>query len=532
MLVELRVRELGVISDLDVVLGPGLTVLTGETGAGKTLVVEALGLLLGGRGDPSMVRAGSSEALVEGRFEHGDEEVVLARAIPSSGRSRAFVDGRMAPLSSLEGRGRELVDLYGQHAHHSLLRPSLQRAALDRFVGVDLAPLQGVRRKLAGVVERLASLGGDDRTRLRELDLLRFELTEIDAAGITSLDEDEILEAREQALAEATALRQAASLAHDILAGGTGGGALDQVGDAIAALGRHGPLAEQAVLLRSLQCELGEAVTGLRTASEAFEEDPVQLEAVRARRHLLRGLVRKHGDSIGDVLAAASTGRSRIADLEANDAIRAGLDLEREALLGEIGRLEETVGNARRAGAPALAAAVERHLEELALSKARLEIHLSAHGLADDVELFLGTNPGEPVLPLAKVASGGELARAMLALRLVLSSGPPTLVFDEVDAGIGGAAALAVGRALAKLSSSHQVLVVTHLAQVAAQADRHLVVEKSDVAGRTVARVAVVEGEDRVGELSRMLAGRNESSAGRRHAEELLFEARSSASPG
>lgn len=532
MLAELRVQELGVIAALDVVLGPGLTVLTGETGAGKTLVVEALELLLGGRAEAAMVRAGASEAVVEGRFVDGEGEIVLARALPAAGRSRAFVDGRMAPLSALEERGRSLVDLYGQHAHQSLLRPSHQRGALDRFAGVDLSRLTRLRREAAALEERLAALGGDDRQRRRERDLLAFELAEIESAGIASPEEDAELEGRELALADAAALRGATELAMAALSGaagdaGAGGeGAIGLLGEAIEAVGRHDLLGGHEARLRALQGELEDALHALRLAGEGFEEDPVQLEAVRARRQLLRGLVRKHGDDLAAVLEVAVAHRRQIAELEGQDESRAALEAERDALLAELAKEEEAVGATRREAAPRLGAAVQAHLSELALARARLEVRLAGEGLADDVEMLLGANPGEPLLPLARVASGGELARAMLALRLVLSAGPPTLVFDEVDAGIGGAAALAVGRALKALAAAHQVLVVTHLAQVAAQADHHLVVEKADREGRTVTEVAPVGGQTRVGELSRMLAGNAESSAGRRHAEELLEEAR------
>lgn len=550
MLTELRVRELGVIADVDIVLGPGLTALTGETGAGKTLIVEALELLLGGRADPTLVRSGADEALVEGRFlvrggtatedgaagdddpdddadddpddDGGADEVVLGRAVPRNGRSRAFVDGRMAPLALLEEAGRDLVDLYGQHAHQSLLRPSAQRAALDRFAGVDLAPVIGLRRRIAELDRRIAELGGDGRTRARELDLLRFELGEIEAAGIASDDEDERLAAEEEILAGAAALREAVGVAHGRLEGDRAPGAVDLVGEAVEALAHHPALAAHEARLRSVAAELDDAATELRLAAERFEEDPERLVAVRARRQLLRGLVRKHGEVLADVVAFAAASRDRIAELESGDEARAAAEAEREVLAAELAAAEEAVGDRRRAAAPALAREVETHLHELALAGARIEVNLPAAGIADEVELLLGANAGEPALALAKVASGGELARSMLALRLVLTSAPPTLVFDEVDAGIGGEAALALGRALAALAEEHQVLVVTHLPQVAALATRQYVVTKREEAGRTVAEVVRVEGEARVAELSRMLGGRRDSEAARRHAAELL----------
>ncbi|MCU1490550.1 MAG: recN [Acidimicrobiaceae bacterium] len=518
-------RELGVIADLHLVLEGGMTALTGETGAGKTLVVEALELLLGGRADPTMVRAGADEAVVEGRFADGDEELVLSRAVPAQGRSRATRDGAMVPLSALEELGQDLVDLYGQHAHQSLLRPSTQREALDRFSGVDLSRVQAKRRRLAELDGKIAELGGDDRQRRRELDLLRFELAEIEAARIASESEESELALEEERLAAASALREASFSAYDLLAGD--GGAAERVGEAIEVLSRLPGVEDHLVRLRSLAADAEDAASELRLAGEGFEEDPERLAEVRARRHLLRGLVRKHGEELADVINAGEAARSRIAELESGDVAREAAEAERAEVAAELAAEEQAVGDVRRAAAPRLAAAVEEHLRQLALPRAHLEVRLPGHGLADEVEVLLAANPGEPPLPLAKAASGGELARAMLALRLVLTSDPGTLVFDEVDAGIGGEAAVAVGRSLAELARDHQVLVVTHLPQVAAFASHHFVVTKGEEEGRTVTRVRLVEGDERVAELSRMLAGRPGSEAARRHAEELLAEAAS-----
>lgn len=529
MLAQLRVRDLGVIADLELSLGSGLTALTGETGAGKTLVVEALDLLLGGRADPAMVRSGAAEAFVEGRFVAGEDEdapeLILARAVPAAGRSRAFADGRMVPVARLEELGGDLVDLYGQHAHQSLLRSASQREALDRFAGIDHAPVQALRRSLQHVGRRLAELGGDGRARLRELDLLRFELDEITAAAITSAGEDEELAVAEERLASAAALREATTQAYAALRGDDAAGALGLIGDAVAQLSASPVLAHLAQRLRALEVELDDAAAEVRRASETFEEDPERLAAVRARRHLLRQLVRKHGDDLAAVLKAGTQAAARIAELESTDAQREALERERAAAESALALAEEKIGAQRRRAAPKLARAVEARLRALALARARLELALPESGLADEVEFLLGANPGEPALPLAKVASGGELARAMLALRLVLTSAPPTLVFDEVDAGIGGEAAVAVGRALAELAQTRQVLVVTHLPQVAAYAQHQLVVEKVTAGRRTLTQVTPVAGEARVAELSRMLAGRRDSDAARRHAEELLAEA-------
>ena len=522
MLGELRVRELGVIEDVTIDFRPGLTAITGETGAGKTLVVEALDLLVGGRGDPSIVRTGAEETIVEGRFVAGDTETVLARTIPRAGRSRAAVDGRMAPLSVLEETGRDLVDLYGQHDHQSLLRPATQRAALDQFAGVDLESVREVRRAIAACDAELAALGGDERQRQREVDLLRFQADEIAAAAIRSAGEDEALETEEETLRAATALREAVTLAYETLEGGSRPGALTELGIAVEALGRHDLLSKHATRLRGLVAELADLATDLRRAGEAFEENPARLEEVRSRRQLLHDLVRKHGDSLGDVLEAARRIAERVLAIEETDARRAEVEARRARCRDELVAAETVVGDARRAAAGQLGEIVEAHLHSLGLRRARLAVVVPPEGIGDEVEFLLAANPGEAALPLSKVASGGELARTMLALRLVLTSMPPTLVFDEVDAGIGGEAALAVGAALAELGADHQVLVVTHLAQIAACADNHLVVDKREEKSRTIARVRPVAGHERIVELSRMLSGHPESEAAREHAAELL----------
>ncbi len=522
MLGELRVRELGVIEDVDIVFGPGLTAITGETGAGKTLVVEALELLVGARADASIVRTGAEETTVEGRFVDDDGEIIVSRVVPRRGRSRATIDGRMAPLGALEEAGRDLVDLYGQHAHQSLLLPATQRAALDQFAGIDLEPVRRLRREIAVCDEELASLGGDERQRQRELDLLRFEADEIAAAAIVSADEDERLATEEETLRAATALRESVTLAYETFEGGVRPGALFDLGGALEALQRQELLGAFASRLRGLLAELADLSTDLRRAAETFEENPQRLEEVRARRQLLHDLVRKHGDELADVVAAASRIAERVRSLEGTEVRRAEVEARRARCRAELVAAEQVVGDARRAAAPRLAETVEEHLHSLGLGRARLQVVVPSEGLGDGVEFLLAANPGEAALPLAKVASGGELARTMLALRLVLTSMPSTLVFDEVDVGIGGEAALAVGASLAQLGADHQVLVVTHLAQIAACADNHLVVEKREERSRTIARVRPVAGHERVVELSRMLSGHPESEVAREHAAELL----------
>ena len=528
MLVELRVQDLGVIADLDLVIGPGMTALTGETGAGKTLVVEALELLVGGRADAAVVRSGAAEAVVEGRFVTDEGEIVLSRAVPTTGRSRAYVDGRMAPVSMLSEVGEGLVDLHGQHAHQSLLRQSAQREALDAFAGVDLEPVARARGELASIDSRLAELGGDPRALARTVDLLRFQVDEIAAAAISSADEDAVLVAEEAVLARVGELRAAMADARDALAGpdatqAQGGlGASDLIGRALVQLSAYEALAGLVSPLRAAQADIEEVVRDLRLRDERLEEDPERLQAVQRRLQLFSELRRKYGPGLADVVSFEQASRAQLGELEAAEETRDALLARRDTVAAELAEAELRLGAARREAAPKLAAAIEAHLEELALAGARLEVRVGEDAAGSDVELLLGANPGEPALSFAKVASGGELARAMLATRLVLSAAPPTLVFDEVDAGVGGEAALAVGKALCALGRDHQVLVVTHLAQVAAFADQQVVVSKGDSEGRTVARAHPVTGEERVVELSRMLSGHPDSPAARRHAKELL----------
>ncbi len=537
MLAELHVVDLGIVADLDLLLAPGLTAITGETGAGKTLIVEALELLVGGRADASLVRDGSDEARVEGRFVDPDtgDETVLARVIPRDGRSRAYVDGRLATASELTELGATLVDLYGQHAHQSLLDPAVQRAALDRFVGAPaadaLAAYRAARATIRRVDDDLAALGGDEHARAREIDLLRFQVNEIAAAAVEDPGEEVALEAEELLLADATAHREALGRAYAALEGP----ALDALGRAVAELDGRAPFAELSARVRAAQVEIADVEQELRRAAEQVTDDPQRLEDVRRRRQLLRDLGRKYGDSLADVAAYAEQARARLEQIEGYDARAHALESERRELDRAALDASTALSAARRAAAAPLCRAVEEHLRELAMPNATMEVEIEAGEATEDgtdrVTFLLAPNPGESPRPLARAASGGELSRAMLAARVVLTDAPPTLVFDEVDAGIGGEAGIAVGRLLATLGARHQVLCVTHLAQVAAFADTQVVVEKAVVqkstkratgSERTVATASIVDGDERVAELSRMLAGVGESSHARRHAAELL----------
>ncbi len=565
MLVDLHVRDLGVIDEILLSLPRGMIALTGETGAGKTLVVEALGLLRGGRADAILVRPGADTALVEGRFvdmaapgERDDQELFVTREIPATGRSRAWIDGRMAPVGVVGDLGGDLVDVHGQHGHQRLLRRSAQRDALDRFAAIDLSAREAVRTRLREIGEELARLGGDTHSQARHAEMLRFQIAEIEGAKIRADDEVDHLEAEERTLADASGLRDAALSAAASLAA-----VRDDLAQVSSVLEGRPPFGSFSERTKSTLAEVDDLAGELRHAAERIEDDPERLQIVRERRLALRELCRKYGKTLAEVAGYAETARADLAVVDNAEKRIA----EREAEAGEaraaLGVIEAELRRARSQAAPQLAAAVGHRMAELGMPRASVEVRVGDDGAGDDVEVLFSANPGEPLLPLAKVASGGELARAMLALSLVLGGAPPTVVFDEVDAGIGGAAALAVGRALSELAGprlpqvrdasatagrggrrgaraeprapgapegagaagptrTKQVIVVTHLAQVAAFADCHVVVTKEDRNGRSVAAAREVAGDERVAELARMLAGSPDSPAALAHARELL----------
>ncbi len=519
MLSELHIENLGVIEKLDLTIGEGLVALTGETGAGKTMLVEAIDLLVGGRADASVVRNGCEEARVEGRFVSGDDEVILCRVVPVTGRSRAYVNGRLATVAQLSEYGAELVDLHGQHAHQSLLGASAQRMALDHFCGVDLEPLREARARLTEIEALLATLGGDERARAREIDLLRFQVKEIGDANLAGENEDEELSRVEDLLADAVAHREALYLSVSRLQDEEG--ASDSVGQSISAIAHRDSFEQLVTRLKAVQAEIDDLAREMRDTAESIEEDPSKLAEVRVRRHLLVDLRRKYGESLADVISYGSESAERLAELEGFEARAATLDADREAAIAQLRVAAKAVGSARRTAAPQLAKAVQQHLRTLAMAHAVVEVSVGEDP-GDDVTFLLAANPGSPPSPLSKVASGGELARTMLALRLVLTQGPSTLVFDEVDAGIGGEAAVAVAGALAQLGRRHQVLVVTHLAQVAAAAHRQIRVSKSVKGKQTFAEASALDDQDRAGEIARMLSGGMAEEAALGYASELL----------
>jgi DNA repair protein RecN (Recombination protein N) len=531
MLVELAVRNLGVIAEARIPLQPGLTAVTGETGAGKTMVVEALGLLCGSKPDPGRVRPGAAEAVVEGLFAgeddgpdgHLEAEWVLRRVVPASGRSRSYVDGELTTAALLGDRGGRSIEVHGQHAQQALLQPRHQREALDRFAGIDTGPLRAARAAVTALEQRLDELGGDERVRAREIDLLRYQIDEIDAVDPRP-GEEEDLALEEDVLSGAVAHREAAEAALDAL--GAEGGVLDGLATAAEALRDRAPFEAEVLRLDAVGPELRDVLAELRARAESIEPDDERLAEIRERRHRLVELRRKYGDDLDEVLAHAEQARHRLEELTSLDATRAGVEAELATARAAVEAEGRRVGDARRAAAPELAERLVEILADLALPGSRIEVAVTdregSPGAGDDVELRLATNPGAPLGGLSKVASGGELSRVMLALRLILSGGPDVMVFDEVDAGIGGEAATAVGAALARLASDRQVLVVTHLPQVAAYADHQLRVAKRSDGSSTLTVVEALTDDDRVIELSRMMTGQPDSATARDHAEELL----------
>ncbi|WP_432095005.1 DNA repair protein RecN [Streptomyces sp. bgisy100] len=569
----MRIRSLGVIDDAVVELSPGFTAVTGETGAGKTMVVTSLGLLLGGRADAALVRIGAKSAVVEGRIqvppdapaavrageagaELDDGALLISRTVSAEGRSRAHLGGRSVPVGLLGELADDLVAVHGQTDQQGLLRPARQRQALDRYAGAAVsAPLDkytAAHRRLRAVAVQLDELTTRARERAQEADLLRFGLEEI-AAAEPQPGEDTDLAAEAERLGHAEALASAATAGHRALAGDPedpeGVDAATLVAGAhraLEAVRAHDPaLAGLSDRIGEIGILLGDVAGELAGYADDLDADPLRLAAVEERRAVLTQLTRKYGEDIGAVLAWSEQSAARLAELDGDDDRIGELTAEHDALRAELAGLAQGLTDARTEAAQRFADAVTAELAELAMPHARVTIDIrqteDPEGIevggrtvafgpagADDVELLLAPHPGAQPRPIAKGASGGELSRVMLAVEVVFAgSAPvPTYLFDEVDAGVGGKAAVEVGRRLARLAKSAQVVVVTHLPQVAAFADRHLVVEKTNDGSVTRSGVQAMEGEDRVRELSRMLAGQEDSQLARAHAEELLEAAR------
>ena len=559
MLTELVVEGLGVIERAELELDAGCSALTGETGAGKTLLVAALGLLLGQRSDRSMVREGADEARVEGRFvvprDHPavqllsarglledlgpsqQAEIVITRIVAPEPRStKARINGRLATTALLNEIGTSLVEIAGQHDARGVSSRSVQRHLLDAFCGAgSLSGEVAMAVRDTNRSERaIAELVEGARARERELDVLRYEIAEIEAASLREGESSE-LTAQATQLENAELSAVATSAAIDALSGDSG--AVDLLAQAESALSR---VAAVDATVRELCSRLSAAAVEVTDVAAdlsrlVVEPDPEALESVRQRLEVIGRLKRKYGHDEGQILSYLENAGARVRELALATIDLERLQRDKDEHLGRAHELAARLSGMRAEVAPRLASALEELLADLALPGARCRVSLVPRPLYEGgyeaVELLVSTNPGQSPLPLAKVASGGELSRITLALHLLTSAGSDVMVFDEVDAGVGGRAAQAVGRALAQLArdSGAQVLVVTHLPQVAAFVDAQYRVTKEQVDGSQRVLVMRVEGDDRLEELSRMLAGMPESARGKQHAEELLHIARASA---
>ncbi|MGC8862185.1 MAG: DNA repair protein RecN [Armatimonadota bacterium] len=549
MLTELHIRNFALIDELRLEIGPGLTVLTGETGAGKSIIVDAMAAALGERAGAEVVRTGTEKCTVEAVFdvsdspaaaraaaergcEPEDDLLILTREIARGGRSQCRVNGRPVTASALREITAHLIDLHGQHEHQSLLSVSLHIETLDTWLGDRITDLRSRARtvydELTAATAERERLLGDERARARLLDLYRFQADEIAAARLAP-GEDEDLEGERDRLANAEQLRASASEVYETLNGD--GAAVDLLSAAALAAAKITeidssalPIAEAINLaLYSAQ----EAASNVRDYLEGIDADPHRLQQIEDRLDLIRTLKRKYGDTIEEILRYRDDLATKIDELTHSEERSHELDFRIEDLRASLMEICDSLSAARRSAARDFEEAVEKELADLAMEKTRFQVSIEPAEPgptgADAVEFLISPNPGEPVKPLVKIASGGEMSRIMLALKTVTRrSEAPVLVFDEIDTGIGGVTAHVLGEKLASLASSCQVLCVTHLPQVASRAAAHIVVEKFVTDGRTCVRVKPVSGEERVKELARMLGGDEASEAAVRHAREML----------
>lgn len=558
---EISIRDLGVIADASLPLGPGFTAITGETGAGKTMVVSALGLLLGERADTGAVRLGSAQAWVEGRWRiaedsdvvervrdaggdvdpqgAGGAELVLTRSVSSEGRSRAIVGGRSAPVSVLTELGGQLVVVQGQSDQIRLRSAVAQREALDRFAGPEFAAAVDayaqVFHRWRDNSTELGELVADQERRVREAEDLRIAMAEIEAVAPQAGEDDELAE-RAERLSNLEELRLAAASARELLSaeeseGVDALGILDNARRHLERVSEHdSALVAVAESVANANYLISDVAAQLSTYLATLDTDGArELELVQDRRAELATLVRKYGPTLDDVIGALDTGSARLLELDGDsdriEELRA--EVEADASLAE--QLADDLGARRRAAAELLSRAVSDELTALAMPDAQVVVDVTrrdeftAAG-RDQVTILLQPHSGAEPRPLGKGASGGELSRVMLAIEVVIAGTDPvpTFIFDEIDAGVGGAAAIEIGRRLAKLAESSQVIVVTHLAQVAAFAGNHLTVVKGSDGSVTASSVRQLGGDERIAEMARLLSGLPDSESGLAHARELV----------
>ncbi len=549
MLLTLNVKDFVIVDQLQLEFEPGFTVLTGETGAGKSIILDALGLLLGDRAEAGQIRDGADRAEISASFDIAhqpdlqawladnalsgdDSELLIRRLVDRNGRSRSFINGQQATQSQLKSMGEYLVDIHGQHAHQSLVRPEMQRGLLDAYAGAS--QLSRDVRAAWQDWQHARKAREDAEKRLRESEVERERLTwQIGELAELALQADEWPQLNQQhsRLANAAELAQSAQSAVDVLSDMDGNclSLLSQVQNRLGKLsGFDTRLAESLALLDSVDAELREVVYSLRDYGSSFDDDPQQLIEVEARIDALMGVARKYRCQPEDLIKKLADWQTQLAALEAATDQEALATAEAAALARYRAQAESLSGK-RRQAASELSARISTEMQRLAMEGARFAIELSAaseptaHGL-ETIEYLVAANQGSTLRPLAKVASGGELSRISLAMQVVISqvASVPTLIFDEVDVGIGGRVAEVVGKLLKQLGQRYQVLCVTHLPQVASCGDQHWRVSKSSAAGRTVSRIAPLDAEGRVLEIARMLGGEDITATTRQHASEML----------
>ncbi|RMF47523.1 MAG: DNA repair protein RecN [Deltaproteobacteria bacterium] len=549
MLTELVIRNFAIIERLEVSLKPGFNILTGETGAGKSIIIDAVGLLLGGRARPEVVRTGADEAVVEGLFdisgrgdiqrllEHGGfesgEELAVKRVISREGRNRIFINGSIARLGQLQDVSRRLVNIYGQHEHQLLQKPEAHLSFLDHYAGCrnEIAAYVEAWRRARDLEEELAGLEQGERDRQQRLDFLRFQQREISAAQLRAGEEEE-LEQERKLLKYGEKLTQATSGGYESLYGGKGAVCeiLGRLAGELEALVEVDPLmAKLAETLKASQYSLEDVALQLRDFGGKLDFEPGRQNAVEERLARIGQLKRKYAPTVEGILETLDSVEKELARLEQADTRREELAGELEQARASLAARGEALSEKRHQAAESLAAAVVDNLGELAMPAARFEVHFfpldepGPRGL-ERVEFYLSTNPGEELRPLAWIASGGELSRIMLAIKQAApgADGVSTLIFDEVDAGIGGEAASAVGRKLKKVAQGLQVLCITHLPQVAAYGDTHFRVEKMVDSGRTFTAMVELNADTRVREMARMLGGDQVTDRTLDHAREMI----------
>ena len=552
MLRTLSVRNFAIIDRLDLEFGPGFNVLTGETGAGKSIIMDALNLLLGGRAGVEMVRGGAERATIDAvfdvtaspelralvaelGFDLEDDQLFVSREVAANGKSACRIGGRPAGVSQLKALGEWLVDLHGQHEHQSLLAVARHLDMLDDWGG---KPVQSLRSDVAVAFQKVQSLRRekedlekDARERAHLLDLYQFQVKEIGEARLT-VGEDEELQTEHNRVANAQRLAEAALAAAAFLSGEDGGGALESLATAARTLeeaaGLDPTLAPMLESLRSAAYELTETERDLVRYQDEIEFDPERLEQIEERLETLRTLKRKYGDSVEEVLAYGAETAAKLETLSNSEERGAQLDVEIGKADKRLRELCARLSTARAKAGKEFQTITLSELRELALEKARFEVHTTqgepnAKG-TDRVEFLISTNPGEPLRPLAKVASGGEISRVMLAIKAALArqEALPTMVFDEIDVGVGGRTSSVIADKMATLAKSAQILCITHLAQIASRGQYHYYIEKQVKGDRTVVTVVPLTPEQRVSEIARMIGGAKVSETVLQHAREML----------